>query len=134
MDFDRRQRDRHQRISNGDAGVGVRGRIDNDRVELAARMLNPRHQLAFDVRLEALDGGAGAPRARCELAIDFCERGAAVVLRLAFTEQVQIGPMQDQDARLAGARHFMSWLTAPPPSWARPLGADSALCRNCRWA
>src|SRR5262249_11316166 len=65
-------------VTDGDAGVRVRRGIDDDGVELFARLLDARHQLALDVGLKALDLGAGGGSAHAELAVDFGERQAPV--------------------------------------------------------
>ncbi len=64
---------------------------------LALRFLDPVDQFAFDVRLAEHDVEAEALGGRAAKLLDVGERGAAVFLRLARAEQVQIGAVEDVD-------------------------------------
>jgi hypothetical protein len=60
MHFDERDGGRRQRIAQGDAGVGVARRVDDDEVDVIARgLVDAVDQRAFVVVLEGLDLGAG---------------------------------------------------------------------------
>jgi hypothetical protein len=79
--------------------VAVAGRVDDDAGHLAARLLDPVDQLALMVGLAKLQPEAqlaGAPSAGF---LDIRQAGAAVDLRLAGAEQVQIGSVEDENRR-----------------------------------
>jgi len=73
-------------------------RIQDNPVELPLRLLNPAHQLSLQVRLPELKGKAVPPRRLSAQRFDVTERGVAVFLGLAASEQVQIGAVDDVDA------------------------------------
>ena len=68
---------------------------------LRMRLLDPVDQFAFDVRLAEDDIDAEALGGVAAKLLDVGERGAAVFLRLARAEQVQIGSVEDVDCVLA---------------------------------
>src|SRR2546430_17608046 len=47
VNLDGRERHPRDRITKGDAGMGIAGWIDHDRIESISRVLNPGHELPF---------------------------------------------------------------------------------------
>ena len=95
MHFDDRPCERVERVEDGDRGVGEGGRIDDDARGALAGGVNPIDDLIFAIALMELDLEpelvADAPAIR----LDLGERLAAVNLRLALPEQIEIGTVQD---------------------------------------
>ena len=50
-----RNADGFQRVQNGDAGVGIGGRIDDDAIIFAVRTLNLIHETTFVIALKMVD-------------------------------------------------------------------------------
>ena len=74
-----------------------RGRVDQDEGgAVAARGLHAVDQLVLGVGLQALELVAGGLRALREVGVDLGQGRAAVDLRLAGAEQVEVGAVQDQ--------------------------------------
>ena len=63
VDLDGGQRHRAQGVGDRHRRMRIRRRVDDDGVRALARRLDVVDQLAFDVGLVALDGGAALPRA-----------------------------------------------------------------------
>src|ERR1043166_1208783 len=101
--FHERKLNRAQRIPQRNAGMGKAGRIDDDEVYMLARsLLDTLEQPLFRIALKRgePDSCGGCPRLQAR--IDIGESVAAVMLRLAHSEQIQIRPMQHQDVTLGG--------------------------------
>jgi hypothetical protein len=93
---------RRQGVAQGDAGMGVAGRIDDDEAHaLIARRLHAVDQLAFVIALEALQAHSRGLRPGCHGGVDAGQRGTAVNLGLAAAEQVQIGAVKYQNGSVA---------------------------------
>ena len=65
-------------------------------------LVQPFDERAFVVVLEKLERHVGKRRA--EVGFEVGQRGMAVRLRLACTEQVQVRPVEDQDGQDSGVR------------------------------
>src|SRR5438445_865846 len=102
VDFNGRDADGGNRVPQSNTGVGVGGRIQNNRAKLAFRLLNPIHQFAFQVGLAEVDFGAEFRRLRPDCLLDVSQRLAAVNLRLALSDEVQIRSVEKQDLHRAG--------------------------------
>src|SRR3984893_998936 len=102
VDLDDRHFDRGDRVANGDRGVGIGTGIDDDAGGLAgAGLVDQVDDLAFVVRrtefeLEPMAGGGVA----AEL-LHVRERRAAIGLRLARAEEIEVRAVEDVD----GFRH-----------------------------
>ena len=93
-----------------DRGVGEAGRIDHDAGGLlGAGLLNPVDDLALVVRLPELDREAVRGRGLAAELLDVLERGAAVDLRLARAEQVEVRAVEHVD----GLGHGLAMRAAP---------------------
>ncbi len=97
MDFDERHPHREQRVAHREAGVRERGRVDHGAVGLALQTLDRLHQLAFMIRLNPRAFDAQRARALFRGTLDVREARATVNLRLALTQQIQIGAVQHGD-------------------------------------
>lgn len=97
VDLDGGEAHRQQRVSNGNAGVGVSTRIDDDPRYQRSRRLNCVDQAALGVGLGSGDRDLklGAPIS--DQAVDLGEGCGSVDLRLPGAEQVEIGPVQYQN-------------------------------------
>src|ERR687898_1327952 len=98
MNFgDGQWRDGADGVVNGDRGVAVGARIDDDADSLVGGFLYPVDEVALMVRLTEIDL---EPKCRtCLLAI-VCDRGkrlAAIDARLALAERVEVGTVQDEN-------------------------------------
>ena len=76
--------------------------------------------VALAVELHAINMHAQFARERDDRGVDLLERGGAVDLRLPFAEQIQIGPMYDQDAHGAHAFSEGNPAAFAPPRFAMP--------------
>ena len=95
VDLDERSLDGQQRVPERDGGVGQPAGIDDDDVEVA--LVEPVDEGAFVIGLEERDlqpqlGGPGG-----DPGMDLVERGAAVDLRLARPEEVEVRALEDED-------------------------------------
>src|SRR5574340_360782 len=109
VNFDERNGSGSQGIAQGDAGVGVTRRVDDDEVDMVARSLvDAVDQGAFVVVLEGFDLGASRFAAAGQRAVDVVERGKAVMLGLAATQQIQVGAVQNQHVRVQAGDRFGS--------------------------
>jgi hypothetical protein len=95
--LDHRQLARDQRVAQRHTRVCQPAGVDDDRAVRAARRLDAVDQLALVVGLERLHGRAALGRQLAQARVDLGQGGAAVDLRLALAEQVQIRAVQDQD-------------------------------------
>ena len=105
VDFDERDGRGCQRIAQGNAGMGVARRVDDDEIDVIARSLvHAIDQATFVVVLKSFDLRASSLPAGSERAVDVVERGKTVMLGLTATQQIEVGAMQDQHLRvLAGS-------------------------------
>src|SRR2546422_10085393 len=100
MHFDEWDADREQRVAYRETRMGKRRRVDDRPVGLALQGLDRFDQLAFMIRL---DPGALDPQRASALlhhAFDVRETRAAVDLRLAFAQQIQIGAIRSEERRV----------------------------------
>jgi hypothetical protein len=102
MNFGDRQAGCADRVVDRDRGVRVGARIDDDRVRLVARLLDPVDELAFVVGLAELDrqaqSGAGLPT----VGLDVGQRVSPIDGGFALAQHIQVRAVQDID----GSRHF----------------------------
>ena len=88
-----------QRIEDGDRRMGERRWVyDNPRGALAGPV-NPVDDLVFAIALMKLDREAECFAYGPAFCLDVGERLAAIKLRLALAEQIEIGAVQDHDDR-----------------------------------
>ena len=85
-----------QRISDSHTRVCVGRRVDDDSLIFSARVLNPRDQFPFQIRLADVHRhfqfAAELPQGR----IDIPKRRRAINRFLTASEEIEIGTMQDQ--------------------------------------
>lgn len=128
MNFDERNRNGGNRIAQGNAGVRVGRRVDDDETDaFSAGGMNALDQGAFVVALEGFEHDAcrfGATRQR---AVDVGERGGTIVLRLARAEQVQVRAVDDQ--QLVGSAFRGAAIALPSVCFLRFL-----LRHGCKFA
>src|SRR3990170_5087826 len=97
MDFDERDRHSRQGIAQGDAGMGESRGIDDYPSDLLLLgQLRPVDERSLVVALEADHRRTRKLRLSDQAAVDIRQGFATIDLRLAGTQQVQIGSMQDQ--------------------------------------
>ena len=97
VDLDGGDIDRRDGIPESHTGVGISCGIQDYEVMFAKRLLNPSHQLAFNVRLPAIDL---RPHAKCpvpNLIVYLGEGRRTVGFRFARSKQVQVWAVQDKD-------------------------------------
>ena len=69
--------------------------VENDRLAGAAGLLNPGDEIAFVIRLAEDHAHAAFAGRRDETRLDIGKRLAAIDLRLARAEQIEIGSVED---------------------------------------
>ena len=97
MDFDSGDCHSGNRISKGDAGMGVSSGIQDNHVKTGFSFLNPAYQLSFLVGLAEINFGPKLFGALANLGFDFRQRRPAINIRLALPEQVQIRPVEKEN-------------------------------------
>src|SRR5512141_664932 len=81
MNFDKRDGGGRQRVAQGNAGMGVGRRVDDDEIHLVAcRLVQPVDQGAFVVVLEGFDVCTGGFSTTDQRTVDVVQRGEAIVL------------------------------------------------------
>jgi hypothetical protein len=101
MNLDEWDAYRRQRISQGDAGMGIGRRIDhNEGNPGGTRSLHLVDQLTFVIALKAFQGCAGAFCHLDQPGIDFGQGRVAIDPRFAAAQQIQVGAVQNQDLAL----------------------------------
>lgn len=86
-----------QRIANGHRGVRVGARVDHDSVDLAARGLDAIDDCALMVGLEGIESAVMAGGNRAAVGLDIREGGAAVDVRFASAQEVEVGAVNEED-------------------------------------
>ena len=98
--FDDRSREGVQRIEDGDGRVGEGGGIDDDPGRALAGGVDEVDELIFPIALMELDRKPELLADAATVRLDVGQRLAAVDLRLAFSQEVEIGAVQDNDDRI----------------------------------
>src|ERR1700722_20623152 len=88
-----------QRVEDGDRRMGEGGGIDDDAGGALASACNPVDDLVFTIALMKLDRKPKLTADTAAVRFDVSQRLAAVDLRLALAEQIEIGAGQDNDDR-----------------------------------
>jgi hypothetical protein len=97
MDFDDRPLKGVQRIEDGDRRMGEGGGIDDNAGCALAGGVNPLDDLVFAIALMKLNRKPEAAANAAAVRLHIGQRLAAVDLRLALAEQIEIGTVQDND-------------------------------------
>ena len=101
--FDAGDADRQNDVADGDAGVGIGGRVDNQDRDLTASRLNTINQEAFAIGLEGLKFESEFGSEIVEIAIDIGEGRAAVNFRFTLAQQIEIRPVDHENLGKSGA-------------------------------
>ena len=102
MNLDERHPDRQQGVAKRNAGVGEGARIEDDEVDgCGCEGLDPVDQLVLGIALEAIERCAPLRGGGPQPLLDGAERHVAVPAGFAAAEQVQVGPIDEQDPRHA---------------------------------
>jgi hypothetical protein len=97
MDFNRGYSDRRDGITQGHAGVGIGGGVQNDGVSIPFRLLNPGYQLSFKVGLSKVDVCSGSVGAFPDPFLDVSEGIPAIHVWFARAQQIQVRPIQKEN-------------------------------------
>src|SRR5690606_6254412 len=98
VDFDERNADTGQSIAFRHAGVCVGTGIDDDEIDtLGAGLVDPVDKPAFVITLKKLTLCATLVSQGPQTAIDILEGLMSVDIRLPGTQQVEVGPVKDQN-------------------------------------
>ena len=89
-----------ERVEDGDRSVGESGGIDDDAGRALAGAMNEVDDLVFAIALLELDRKPEFLADAAAIRLDIGERLAAVDLRLALAEQIEIGAVEDNDDRV----------------------------------
>src|SRR5665213_729891 len=100
--LDDRQGGSAQRVENGNGGMCIAAGIDDDTVGRFARLLDPIDELPLVVRLAEVDGEAERGGALEAGFLDIGEGLVAIGLGLPHAEEIEIGPVENEDG---GAAH-----------------------------
>ena len=95
--FDDRPVEGVERVEDGDGSVGEGGGVDDDAGGASAASMDPVDDLVFAVALAELDLEPELGPYAAAVRLDVGQRLAAVNLRLALAEQIEIGAVQDGD-------------------------------------
>ena len=92
VNLDERNAHAQQRVAQGNAGVGVGARVDQDEIDaFGTCLVHAVHQQAFLVALERGEAVAEFLRFGAELGLDIGQRGRPVDTGFAGPQQVQVG-------------------------------------------
>ena len=86
-----------QRIHDGDRGVGIGRRIDNDTQRIAPGLLDPSDDFTLVVALAEIQGETELCGTFPARRLDFGQGLAAVNLWFTAPQHVQIRPVEDED-------------------------------------
>ena len=103
VDFDGRNADGAQGVGDGDAGVGVGGRVDDDAVARSQRLLDTVDDRALVVALEELTAHASALAVGADQFFQIGQRFMSVDFRLAAPEHVHVRAVDDKDVHSSSA-------------------------------
>src|SRR5438270_2857895 len=84
-------------VPKRDAGVGVSGGVEDDRICVALGRLDPGYQLAFQVGLPEINICTHLLSALPNLFLDIGQGISSINLGLPSAQQVQVGPVEKQD-------------------------------------
>src|SRR5258708_11787072 len=89
-----------QRVEDGDRRMGEGGGVDDDAGGALASAVNPVDKLVFAIALMKLNRKPKLAADAAAVRFDVGERFAAIDLRLALAEQIEIWTVQDDDDRI----------------------------------
>ena len=99
MNFDKRNGNAGQCIAQGDTGMGKGGRINQDKGRaIRACGMDAVDQLMLSVALELFQGKACGAGVLAQLLLNIGEGCVAVYMRFTTAQQIQIWPLQYQNA------------------------------------
>ncbi len=102
VDFDKRDVDGEQGVSNGDTRVREGARIEQNKVDASARrLLDTIDDFVLRIALEALQGMAAVRGLLRERLLDRGKVGTAVNAGLAAAKQIQVRTIDEQEIRHA---------------------------------
>ena len=131
MHFDKGDGHRRECVAQGDAGVRVTRRIDDDKFDtFRPRALYPVDQFSFVIALEAFKLNAGHAGTCFHGEMNVCQSNPAVNFWLATAEQVQVGPMEYENPhRKLGFPLFCFRILAA--GWLRHAGSLPQITALC---
>lgn len=97
MDLHHRDLHSGNGVSQGNAGVSVRGGVEDHGVKWATRRLEPLHQLALMIGLTKFDDCIQFPGPLTHLVFNVGQGRTAIYLRLPCSQEVQVGAVQEKD-------------------------------------
>ena len=103
VDLDRRDGSGSDGVPDGNACVGISPRIDDNRVVMTLGLLDPSHQLSFGVVLLEINLHLHPARFATDFGFNVSQRLSTVGLGLSLAQQVQVGPVQEQNLHIATA-------------------------------
>src|SRR5712692_989657 len=101
MDLDDRHLERFERVADCVAVVTPCARIDDYRIDVVVRVVDPPDVLALAVRLAAASADVKGVRPLVDLGLELVEAQPAVELRIATFKRVEIRSVEDQDLHQA---------------------------------
>ena len=94
VDFDGGQPHRSDGIAQGDTGVGVGCRVENDDAEFPLRLLDPGNQFPFEIGLPEFDSHAKLFGPLTDLGLNVSQGRSSIDPGLTLAQQVQVGTIQ----------------------------------------
>jgi hypothetical protein len=113
VDLDGGKADGGDGVAERDRRMRVRAGVEENGVEPAGGLVDPLDELALVVRLARVDLDAELRAEAAERRVDLRERRTAVDIRLTRPEEVEVGPMKDEDSQ-----------SRPPPPASEARRAD----------
>ncbi len=128
MDFDRSHSAAADGVPEGDAGVGVRGCVEDEDVPVLWGLLDPGHEFPFVVGLPEFDDRLQFLREGPDVCLDVSQGQSSVDSWLSRAEQVEIRTVQEEDAHSGTVARCGGFLTLK--SRAQVGGGASPSCRR----
>lgn len=97
VDFNGRNADRSNCVTEGDARVRIGRRIEDNDIEFTLGMLDPFDQLTLEVGLAEINGRAEHFRPFSHFCLNLRQSRPAVHARFALAQQIQIGTVKEKD-------------------------------------
>src|SRR4051812_48484196 len=97
MNLDYRHLEQLERVADRIAVVAPRARVEDQPVDVVVRVVDPFDELALAVRLPAAGADVEGVRPLVDLRLELIHAHAAVELRVAAPDHIEVDAVEDQD-------------------------------------